>query len=467
MSYISSPAAAGLGVRSAPQPLFTYGNVGPITAVIDCAVIVAASVAAGVAYHMLVLGVVGDVATFAGVGGNSALLFILLARSRAMYRPTTLLWASQWRRILACWGAVLFAMAAFLFLLKVGARFSRGATIGLGVLAPCLLLLSRAAIASRLRSALARGRIAVKRAIMVGEREELDHRSAPDLLRKYAIREVGRFELPQVGGDDRTLMTDSVAVLDAAVDVARTGQADVVLLAIRWKDKDRYDLVRERLRALPLPVLLLPDQSVRSILAQPMAEMGPDIAVQVQRAPLGPFELKLKRVFDLGFAGSALVLLAPLLSIVSLAIKLTSRGAVFSHQHRRGFNGQKFKIYKFRTTAVNGETTTLGGFLRATGIDELPQLINVLRGEMSVVGPRPHAVVRDDAFSRRIANYACRHHVKPGITGWAQINSSRGDARQIEQMERRVDLDLWYVSNWSVWLDLAILARTCLQVTRG
>jgi undecaprenyl-phosphate galactose phosphotransferase/putative colanic acid biosynthesis UDP-glucose lipid carrier transferase len=301
---------------------------------------------------------------------------------------------------------------------------------------------------------------------MVGEREELDHRSATELLRKYAIREVGRFELPQTGGENRSQTTDSVAVLDAAVDVARTGQADVVLLAIRWKDKDRYELVRERLRALPLPVLLLPDQSVRSILAQPMAEMGPDIAVQVQRAPLGPFELKLKRIFDLTFAGVALLLLAPLLSIVSLAIKLTSRGAIFSHQHRRGFNGQKFKIYKFRTTTVNGETTTLGGFLRATGIDELPQLINVLLGEMSVVGPRPHAVARDDEFSRKIANYACRHHVKPGITGWAQVNSSRGDARQIEQMERRVDLDLWYVSNWSVWLDLAILVRTCLKVAR-
>jgi lipopolysaccharide/colanic/teichoic acid biosynthesis glycosyltransferase len=162
-----------------------------------------------------------------------------------------------------------------------------------------------------------------------------------------------------------------------------------------------------------------------------------------------------------------LVLLAPILSIVSLAIKLTSGGAVFSHQHRRGFNGQTFKIYKFRTTTAGGETTTLGAFLRATGIDQLPQLINVLRGEMSMVGPRPHAVARDDAFSRRIANYACRHHVKPGITGWAQINSSRGDARQMDQMERRVDLDLWYVSNWSVWLDLAILVRTCLKVTRG
>ena len=476
MSYISTPAAAGLGVRRAPQHLFTYGNVGPITAIIDCVVIIAASVAAGVAYHMLALGVAGDIAAFAGVGSNTGLLFVLLARSRGMYRPTALLWASQWQRIVACWGAVLLAMVAFLFLLKVGARFSRGATIGFGVLAPCLLLLSRAAIASRLRSALARGRIAVKRAVMVGEREELEHRSGTDLLRKYAIREVGRFELPQACGDDSAATADNVAVLDAAVDVARTCQADVVLLAIRWTDKDRYDLVRERLRTLPLPVVLLPDQSVRSILAQPMAEMGPDIAVQVQRAPLGPFELRLKRAFDVTFAGAALILLSPLLSIVSLAIKLTSRGPIISHHHRRGFNGQTFKTYKFRTTVAESrktighapagepQLTTLGTFLRVTGIDELPQLINVLRGEMSVVGPRPHAVARDDEFSRKIANYARRHHVKPGITGWAQINSARGDAGQIEQVERRVDLDLWYVSNWSIWLDLAILIRTSLKV---
>ena len=468
MSYIGSPAAAGLSVRRAPQRLFTYGNVGPVTATIDCAAIVAASVAAGVAYHMLALGVAGDIATFAGVGSNTALLFVLLAKSRGMYRPTALLWASQWQRIVTCWGAVLLAMVAFLFLLKVGSSFSRGTTIGFGVLAPCLLLLSRAAIASRLRSALARGRMAAKRAVMVGEREELDHRSATDLLRKYAIREVGRFELPQAGGEGRSQMADSVAVLDAAIDVARAGQANVVLLAIRWTDKDRYDLVRERLRTLPLPVVLLPDQSVRSILAQPMAEMGPDIAVQVQRSPLGPSELKLKRVFDVAFAGAALILLAPLLSMVSLAIKLTSRGPIVSHHRRRGFNGQKFKVYKFRTTTVaaSGEVTTLGAFLRATGIDELPQLINVLRGEMSVVGPRPHAVARDDEFSRKIANYARRHHVKPGITGWAQVNSARGDAGQVEQVERRVDLDLWYVSNWSVWLDLAILVRTCLKATR-
>jgi undecaprenyl-phosphate galactose phosphotransferase/putative colanic acid biosynthesis UDP-glucose lipid carrier transferase len=444
----------------------------------DCVVIVIASVAAGVAYHAVVLGTPGDIGTFAGVGSNTALLFVLLAKSRGMYRPAALLWASEWRRILACWAAVLLAMVSFLFLLKIGESFSRGAMLGFAVLGPNLLLVSRAAVANRLRSALARGRVAGKRAIMVGEREELDHRSATDLLRKYAIRELGRFELPDGRGDDRWVREDSLAVLSAAVDAARAEQVDVVLLAMRWTDKVRYDLVREQLRALPLPVVLLPDQSLRSILAQPMAEMGPDIAVQVQRAPLGSFELSLKRAVDVMLAGTAVALLAPLLLIVSVAIKLTSRGPIVFKQDRRGFNGQKFKIYKFRTMTVmeNGATiaqaqlndkrvTTLGSFLRATSIDELPQLFNVLRGEMSLVGPRPHAIAHDDEYSKLIGNYPYRQHVKPGITGWAQVNGFRGETGRIELMEQRVDLDLWYVSNWSVWLDLVILARTCVKVT--
>ncbi len=105
--------------------------------------------------------------------------------------------------------------------------------------------------------------------------------------------------------------------------------------------------------------------------------------------------------------------------------------------------------------------------LRRTSIDELPQLINVLRGEMSVVGPRPHALAHDDEYSGQIADYALRHHVKPGITGWAQIHGLRGATSQLQLMERRVEFDLWYINNWSIWLDLRILLRTCLEVLRG
>jgi undecaprenyl-phosphate galactose phosphotransferase/putative colanic acid biosynthesis UDP-glucose lipid carrier transferase len=479
MSHIGSPAAVGIGLRHAPQQLFTYGNVGLIAAILDCVMIVAASVAAGVGYHLLVLGNTGDVRAFAGIGGHTALLFVLLAKSRGMYRPTALLWASEWRRVTAGWAAVVLAMVSFLFLLKIGGSYSRGATVGFGGLGLGLLLLSRAIVANRLRSALAHGRVAGKRAIMVGEREELDGRTGGDLLRKYAIREVGRFELPHGTGEDPRVRDDSLAVLRAAIGKARDAEADVVLLALRWTDKDRYNLVREQLRELPIPVVLLPDRSVRSILSQPMAEMGPDIAVQVQRAPLGATELAIKRASDVVLASLALTLLAPLLLIVAAAVKLTSRGPAIFKQDRHGFNGRKFTIYKFRTMTVteNGASikqaqrndariTPLGAMLRSSSIDELPQLVNVLRGEMSLVGPRPHAIAHDVEYSKLIGTYPYRQHVKPGITGWAQVNGLRGETGRIELMERRVELDLWYVSNWSVWLDLAILARTCLKVTR-
>jgi undecaprenyl-phosphate galactose phosphotransferase/putative colanic acid biosynthesis UDP-glucose lipid carrier transferase len=395
-----------------------------------------------------------------------------------MYRPAALLRALEWRKIVGSWLAVLLAIVSFLFLLKLGASFSRGATVGFAVVGLVLLVGSRALIATGLRSALARGLIAGKRAIVVGVREELDQRSPADLLRKYAIREVGRFELPPDCDHDAS-MADSRAVLRAAVNTARANDAEMVLMAIGWTDKARYDLIRERLRALPLPVVLLPDRSVRSILAQPVAEMGSDIAVQVQRAPLSAIELSLKRTFDLIGASMALVLFWPLLLVVGVATKLSSPGPVLFRQYRRGFNGREFAIYKFRTMTVqeNGETieqarpddkrvTPLGRLLRATSIDELPQLINVLRGEMSLVGPRPHAVAHDDRYEKLIANYASRLRVKPGITGWAQTEGCRGETKRVELMERRVDLDLWYISNWSIWLDLRIVLRTCVKIWR-
>jgi lipopolysaccharide/colanic/teichoic acid biosynthesis glycosyltransferase len=169
-----------------------------------------------------------------------------------------------------------------------------------------------------------------------------------------------------------------------------------------------------------------------------------------------------------------------LLAVVSLAIKLDSSGPVVFRQHRKGFNGRSFEILKFRTMTVleNGgairqarrkdkRVTRMGRLLRATSIDELPQLINVLRGEMSIVGPRPHALAHDDEYATSIANYAFRHHVKPGITGWAQVNGYRGETSEIELMKKRIDLDLWYVNNWNFLLDLWVIIRTCFEVVRG
>jgi len=197
-------------------------------------------------------------------------------------------------------------------------------------------------------------------------------------------------------------------------------------------------------------------------------------------APLNSFELFIKRAFDIVVAGTALVALMPLLALVAIVTKLDSPGPVIFRQTRRGLNGKPFHILKFRTMTVleDGDTikqavrsdkrvTRVGLWWRRTSIDELPQLINVLRGEMSIVGPRHHAAAHDNYFDQVIANYAFRHRMKPGITGYAQVKGLRGETPTDEAMQRRVDLDLWYIDNWSFLLDFSIVLRTVVEVARG
>jgi putative colanic acid biosynthesis UDP-glucose lipid carrier transferase len=242
------------------------------------------------------------------------------------------------------------------------------------------------------------------------------------------------------------------------------------------------ETLRERLRASPLPVRLLPDHNVRSVLGQHASSAGKDEMqpVQVQRAPLNPYERAIKRTMDVVFVLIAIVMLSPLLMIAAIAIKLESEGPIIFRQRRSCFGANQFVIYKFRTMTVleDGPTVTqvcrgdlrvtrVGQFLRRSSLDELPQLFNVLIGDMSLVGPRPHALAHDNEYKYRIANYAFRHHVKPGMTGWAQVNGLRGETGRPEQMAERVKLDLWYINHWSLGFDINILLRTCFEVVRS
>jgi putative colanic acid biosynthesis UDP-glucose lipid carrier transferase len=183
---------------------------------------------------------------------------------------------------------------------------------------------------------------------------------------------------------------------------------------------------------------------------------------------------------DLVLAGAALTVLLPLLVIVAIAIKLDSQGPVFFRQQRCGFNGRSFRIYKFRTMSVledgpsivqaqfgDQRFTRLGTWLRRTSIDELPQLINVLNGTMSLVGPRPHAMAHDNEFDKIVRNYAFRRRVRPGLTGWAQVHGCRGPTPTRASIEERVQFDLWYIDNWSLSLDIAILLWTPIELIRG
>ena len=186
-----------------------------------------------------------------------------------------------------------------------------------------------------------------------------------------------------------------------------------------------------------------------------------------------------KRILDLFVASSLLILLSPLLLVIAVAIVLDSKGPVFFRQSRTGQDGRIFRIFKFRSMSVmeNGaavrqcqkndaRVTRVGAFLRSTSLDELPQLLNVVAGDMSLVGPRPHAVAHDEFYGVRIDGYAGRQNVKPGMTGWAQVNGLRGETGTVEQMADRVAFDLWYARNLSFALDLKILLKTPLAVLR-
>ncbi|MFT3812149.1 MAG: undecaprenyl-phosphate glucose phosphotransferase [Acidovorax sp.] len=217
--------------------------------------------------------------------------------------------------------------------------------------------------------------------------------------------------------------------------------------------------------------LLLVNHSVREIAGLPV--------ITLSETPLTGTRLLFKACEDFILSSLILLAISPLLLIIAAAVKLDSPGPVFFKQARNGWSGKTFHIWKFRSMYVHTpeagvvkqasrndpRITRVGGFLRKTSLDELPQLINVLRGEMSLVGPRPHAVQHDAEYSQRINSYFARHNIKPGITGLAQVRGFRGETRDIEQMQQRVESDIEYINNWSVWLDVTILLRTLGALT--
>ncbi|MFY9839638.1 MAG: exopolysaccharide biosynthesis polyprenyl glycosylphosphotransferase, partial [Xanthobacteraceae bacterium] len=260
--------------------------------------------------------------------------------------------------------------------------------------------------------------------------------------------------------------------LDLVIRAARQEAVENILLFISWEYEHRIDAILDTLSVLPIPVYLVPDDKAVRYLGR-ICSIGPVPIAELKRAPLSKLERALKRTVDLLGAGAGLFLLSPLMLATAISIKLDSNGPILFSQWRSGFNGRLFRIYKFRSMTVledgpviqqatreDPRCTRVGRWLRRTNIDELPQLFNVLRGEMSLVGPRPHAAAHDCEYEQQIAAYAFRYQLKPGITGWAQFNGYRGETRTVYLMSKRIEHDLWYIKNWSFWLDLKILLGT-------
>jgi Undecaprenyl-phosphate glucose phosphotransferase len=334
---------------------------------------------------------------------------------------------------------------------------------------------ARAVLARWTRAGAFDARIAVYGSGSVARRVEQHLRTA-DL----GIRFAGSYD---DRNDDSRIERDAPELtgnLNDLVAVARSGAIDRIIIALPQTAALRTAEIARRLEPLPVSLHIVTHIASDLVEAGPshkVSSVGSVGLIDVKSKPLADWSRVVKALEDYVLASILLVLSLPVLVVIAVAIRLDSPGPVFFRQRRRGLNSRVFEVWKFRTMHVaedgpqirqarrdDPRVTRVGRFLRRSSLDELPQLFNVLRGEMSLVGPRPHALAHDDHFEETIARYANRQQVKPGITGLAQANGLRGETETRDKIERRLAMDLQYVNGWSLWLDLKILALTALRL---
>ena len=451
-----------------------------LPALADGAVIIVSSLIGSGGYQFFANQNLGVSESSLGAGIVAALLYVFIGQAVGFYDLREVFSTRRdIKRIFAQWMLSGLLLTLLFFLMKVGAGFSRGSIVCFAFLALVLLLIARSITKRWVGEAVAEGRVQGRRVVVLGSREELASINASELLRRYGLSEVDRVAFAFDKNRNLAMGARESASLEVAVAVARKRCADEIVLALPWSDTRKLELVRDHLRASPLPVELIPDRRIRSLADNPSFNLKKSLSIEVQRGPLSRLEQFLKRCVDVVGAAIALMVLSPLMILSAIAIRLDSVGPALFRQRRNGFDARPFVIFKFRTMTVmedgsdlqqakrvDPRVTPIGRMLRKTSIDELPQLFNVLIGDMSLVGPRPHALAHDDQFGKLLSDYAFRHHVKPGITGWAQVKGYRGETARVEQMKGRVDCDLWYINNWNLTLDLKIIALTCIELMR-
>jgi putative colanic acid biosysnthesis UDP-glucose lipid carrier transferase len=445
-----------------PFQLFIIGG--------DFVLILLSYVASSTLYHGFMASP-ADADNSVGAGLIVGMVFVVAAYFQGLYDNHRLLntfWQS--RQVLVVWLFALTILAVAAFLLKSTADMSRGTIILFTVIGAIWLVTHRVVWRYCLSSAFAKERLIDRKVILLSLRS-LDFTSNRFKdLRKHGFDVVRHFVLNVDPNQEDGAWSQQISDV---VQQSRAADVDEYLVAIDWNELPMLQKLSQHLRIVPQPIRLLPDFPIADLVSRPFLPVSGTVAIEIQRPPLTIFERLQKRCLDIGLASFALLLLAPLILTAALLVKLDTPGPIIFRQSRRGFNGKPFEIWKFRsmTVAENGSTVTqatrqdkrvtrIGRFLRKTSIDELPQLWNVLRGEMSLVGPRPHALAHDSYYDQLISKYVYRHHMKPGLTGWAQVNGFRGETPTIDLMEKRVEYDVWYVSNWSIWLDVRIMFRT-------
>lgn len=262
-----------------------------------------------------------------------------------------------------------------------------------------------------------------------------------------------------------------------ALERAKHGEVDYVYIAMPMCANERIASLLDQFSDTTANTYLIPDFFTYNLLHARWDQIGEVQTLSIFDTPFSGASSWIKRLEDIIFSSIILLLIAPLLVVIAIGVKLTSEGPVIFKQYRYGLDGRKIEVWKFRSmttmdqgseikqaTKDDARVTPLGRFLRRTSLDELPQFFNVLQGTMSIVGPRPHAVAHNEEYRRIVDHYMLRHKVKPGITGWAQINGYRGETDTVDKMVKRVEFDLEYIHQWSVWMDIKII---CLTIFKG
>jgi len=382
-------------------------------------------------------------------------------------------------RTTVSWLMVCFIVVAGLFFLVGGAYISRRWVTSWLIYALIGLWVFRIGINSFLKAARRKGYN--HRTVMLvgyGSLGRVIHRRTrlyPDI--GFQIKYVMDRAVTSLPGGDKVELIETLEQLD---DLVRSQKVEEIWLTLPISEQSQMKEILTRLRNELIKIRWLPDLFALQILSHKFEDFMGVTAVHLNAAPSPGIHGSLKKIFDLAFAGMALICLAPVFLAIAFAVKISSPGPVFFRQPRQGQGGRQFLIYKFRTMKVHQEQsgvtqakksddriTKVGAFLRKTSLDELPQFINVMLGDMSVVGPRPHAVEHNKFYSDQIEGYMLRHIVKPGITGWAQINGWRGETDTLEKMARRVECDIYYIRNWSFVFDLQIVWKTAFKGWSG
>lgn len=406
----------------------------------------------------------------------SLVVFSYTAQAIQLYQPLRLnLFTQQFLLLFASLSLTSLLVTLVLFLAKEGESYSR-LVLAFWYLTSLFALIGWRLLYRKLkRNSYLKGKNLCKVAIIGMNQTGLklfnEINNHPELGFKFVgffdDREASRLE------GDASLLIGSVR---QTIEGAQRNEIDCVYICLPIQGEKRIVEMIQALGDTTIDVHMVPNFLLNNLMHGNVGRVGSLDTISVFESPLSGMKDFYKRSFDMVFSGCALIGLSPVFLAIAIAIKLDSKGSIFFRQDRYGLDGKRIGVYKFRSMKVmendavvtqatknDSRITKVGAFLRRTSLDELPQFFNVLVGDMSVVGPRPHAVAHNEEYRKRVDYYMLRHKVRPGITGWAQINGWRGETDTLEKMEKRVEYDLDYIRHWSIWFDIKIIFLTLFK----